>query len=140
MTPMGGEPLNRAGADRDDTAPADGGGGESAPATSRPPRHVLAAVFGAAFAVAAVAFALDWGAPARAALIAALCVLLWLTEWVRVWVPTVILWIATPLLLGGRGDAYALPRVLSWSADPVLVLFLGGFTLAAAIGRQGADR
>ncbi len=93
-----------------------------------------------AVALAGLAVALDWGAPARAAIVAALCVLLWLTEWVPVWVPTVILWVATPLLLGPLGDAYRPHRVLAWSADPVLVLFLGGFALAAAIGRQGADR
>lgn len=65
--------------------------------------------------------------------------LLWLTGWVRVWVPTVILWIATPLLLGSLGPEFRLDRVVAWSADPILILFLGGFFLAAAARRQGAD-
>ncbi len=103
-------------------------------------RPALAALVAAAMMAGALAVARDWSAPARAGIVAGLCVALWLTEWVPVWVPTVVLWIATPLLLGGAGDAFALPRVLAWSADPVLVLFFGGFALAAAIGRQGVDR
>lgn len=65
--------------------------------------------------------------------------LLWLTEWVRVWIPTVILWISTPILLGGFGEEFQLHKVVAWSADPILLLFLGGFSLAAAARRQGAD-
>lgn len=91
-------------------------------------------------ALAGLALALDWSVPARAAVVAGVCVLLWLLEAVPMWVPTVILWVATPLLLAGVDAAYLPHRVLAWSADPVLVLFLGGFALAAAAERQGADR
>jgi sodium-dependent dicarboxylate transporter 2/3/5 len=67
-------------------------------------------------------------------------VALWLSEWVPVWVPTLVVWGATPLLLGRFGEDFQPLRVLAWSADPVLVLFFGGFALAAAASRQGADR
>jgi sodium-dependent dicarboxylate transporter 2/3/5 len=89
---------------------------------------------------AAAAVLLDWGVPARGAVIAATCVALWLGELAPVWVPTVLLWVATPLLLAGSDDAFAPGRVLGWSVDPVLALFLGGFALAAAASAQGADR
>ena len=89
---------------------------------------------------AALAVLLDWGMPARAAIIAATCVALWLGELVPVWVPTVLLWAATPLLLAATSDDFAPARVLGWSVDPVLALFLGGFALAAAASAQGADR
>ncbi|HYR08733.1 MAG TPA: SLC13 family permease, partial [Longimicrobium sp.] len=81
-----------------------------------------------------------WSAPARAAIIGGLCIALWLSEWVPVWVPTLVLWAATPLLLGSQGGEFAPLRVLAWSVDPVLALFFGGFALAAAAGRHGADR
>lgn len=87
-----------------------------------------------------IAAALDWSLPVRAAIIGGVCVALWLSEWVPVWMPTLVVWGATPLLLGRFGaDFHPLP-VLAWSADPVLVLFFGGFALAAAASRQGADR
>lgn len=92
-----------------------------------------------AVAAIVVALAMDWPASYRAAIIASLCVLLWLTDWVRVWIPTVILWIATPVLLGGFGPEFRPYEVVAWSADPILLLFLGGFSLAAAVRRQGAD-
>src|SRR5688500_10779235 len=95
-------------------------------------------VSGVAAGAAAVLF--DWGVAERAAIIAAVCVVLWLGELVPVWVPTVLLWIATPLLLASSGAAFAPVRVLGWSVDPVLALFLGGFALAAAASAQGADR
>lgn len=82
---------------------------------------------------------MDWPASYRAAIIATLCVLLWLTGWVRIWVPTIILWISTPILLGAFGEQFLLHRVVAWSANPILFLFLGGFALAAAAHRQGAD-
>ncbi len=91
-----------------------------------------------------LAVTFDWSTPARAAIIAAVCVTLWLGELAPIWVPTVLLWIATPLLLattGAPADArFAPARVLGWSLDPVLALFLGGFALAAASRAQGADR
>ena len=93
---------------------------------------------GATAAIAAVL--LDWNVPARAAIIAATCIVLWLGELAPVWVPTVLLWTATPLLLAPASNAFAPARVLGWSVDPVLALFLGGFALAAAASAQGADR
>jgi sodium-dependent dicarboxylate transporter 2/3/5 len=65
---------------------------------------------------------------------------LWLGELAPVWVPTVLLWVATPLLLAATSDAFAPARVLGWSVDPVLALFLAGFALAAAASAQGADQ
>ena len=86
-----------------------------------------------------VAIVGDWGITARAAIIAGLCLVLWLGELTPVWIPTVILWILTPALLWAAGSGFAPLRVLAWSADPVLALFFGGFALAAAAARQGAD-
>ncbi|MFL5383615.1 MAG: SLC13 family permease [Longimicrobiaceae bacterium] len=100
----------------------------------------LGAITGAALVLAVAAVALGWDAPTRAAIIGGLCVALWLSEWVPVWVPTLVLWGATPLLLGSFGEAFQPLRVLAWSADPVLALFFGGFALAAAASRHGADR
>lgn len=94
----------------------------------------------AALVLSAAAVALGWGAPARGAIIGGACVALWLSEWVPVWVPTVVLWGTAPLLLGSFGEAFHPLRVLAWSADPVLALFFGGFALAAAASRHGADR
>jgi sodium-dependent dicarboxylate transporter 2/3/5 len=102
-----------------------------------PARIAILALGGIAAATSVV---LDWSAPARAAIIAAVCVALWLGEVVPVWVPTVILWIATPLLLASASESYAPARVLGWSVDPVLALFLAGFALAAAASAQGVDR
>lgn len=103
-------------------------------------RAGLGVLAAAAVALSAAAVALDWSAAARAGIIGGVCVALWLSEWVPVWVPTLVLWGAAPLLLGPLGAEYRPLRVLAWSADPVLVLFFGGFALAAAAGRQGADR
>lgn len=97
----------------------------------------------AAFAVAALlsilAVAGEWGPLPRAAIIAGLCLVLWLGELTAVWIPSLILWVLTPALLSTFGSEFAPRSVLAWSADPVLALFLGGFALAAAATRQGAD-
>ena len=69
----------------------------------------------------------------------AVCLTLWLTEVVPPYVPTFVLWALTPLLLHGFGDQFQLTRVLGWSANPVLVLFLGGFALSVAASRYGID-
>ncbi len=115
--------------------------GPSADGRSRAFRRFgLGAMAAAGAVLSAAAWALDWGAPARAAIIGGLCVALWLSEWVPVWAPTLLLWGATPLLLAPFGEEFRPHRVLAWSADPVLVLFFGGFALAAAASRHGADR
>ncbi|MEJ7731148.1 MAG: SLC13 family permease [Polyangiaceae bacterium] len=76
---------------------------------------------------------------ARAALIGGLCLALWLTELVPPFVPTLLLLVATPLLLAPFGRQYGFSSVLTWPADPVLALFIGGFTLGAAARRHGVD-
>jgi sodium-dependent dicarboxylate transporter 2/3/5 len=76
---------------------------------------------------------------ARALAIAGICLVLWLTEVVPPYVPTLLLWAMTPLLLSGFGEQFRLARVLGWSANPVLALFLGGFTLSVAASRHGID-
>jgi sodium-dependent dicarboxylate transporter 2/3/5 len=75
----------------------------------------------------------------RATIVASVCLTLWLTEAVPPYVPTFVLWALTPLLLFGLGDQFQLTRVLGWSANPVLALFLGGFTLSVAASRYGID-
>ncbi len=76
---------------------------------------------------------------ARAVAIAGTCLVLWLTEVVPPYLPTFLLWAITPLLLSGYGDQFQLARVLGWSANPVLALFLGGFILSVAASRHGID-
>lgn len=76
---------------------------------------------------------------ARAAFLGGACLLLWLLELVPPFVPTLLLLVGTPLLLGPLGDAYRFSAVLTWSADPVLALFFGGFALGAAAQRHGVD-
>lgn len=76
----------------------------------------------------------------RAACIIGGCLVLWLTEVVPPFVPTLVLATATPLFLGGLSPAHRLGAVLGWAADPVLALFLGGFTLGVAASRTGIDR
>jgi sodium-dependent dicarboxylate transporter 2/3/5 len=76
---------------------------------------------------------------ARAIAIAGICLVLWLTEVVPPYVPTLLLWAMTPLLLGGYGEQFRIARVLGWSANPVLALFLGGFALSVAASRHGID-
>ena len=46
---------------------------------------------------------------------------------------------SSPLLLQSFGDEFRLASVLGWAADPVLALFLGGFTLSVAASRYGID-
>ena len=105
------------------------------------PHFSIRVMTGAFLAVAAgvVIHVADAGIPARAAAIAALCLTLWLTGWVRVWVPTLVLWCATPLLLGTVAPQFGLVEVVGWSVDPVLALFLAGFAFAAAARTCGVD-
>ena len=108
---------------------------------SRPTPLWKQAVVAAAVA-AAVALPLVWidePTMARAAVVAGVCLVLWLSEAVPPYVPTLVLWTLTPLLLQPLGEAFGLGRVLAWSADPVLALFLGGFALSVAARRYGID-
>jgi len=77
---------------------------------------------------------------ARSIVIAGVCLTLWLTELVPPFVPTLLLLGATAALLGPLAPAYKLSGVLAWCADPVLLLFLGGFTLEVAASRHGLDK
>lgn len=72
----------------------------------------------------------------RAGLVAGITLVLWLTEVVPPFTTTLLLVGAIPLLLG---DVYGLGEVMSWAADPVLALFLGGFALSVAATRYGID-
>ncbi len=76
---------------------------------------------------------------ARVLAIAGTCLVLWLTEVVPPYVPTLLLWALTPFLLSGYGQQFHVSRVLAWSANPVLALFLGGFALSVAASRHGID-
>lgn len=75
----------------------------------------------------------------RTLLLAFICVVLWLSELVPPFVPTMLLLAGAPLLLGQFGPAYQFGAVLAWAADPVLVLFFGGFVLGVTLQRHGLD-
>ena len=104
------------------------------------PRGALVVLFVAATLAAGAALLMEWPYPARASIIAALCLILWLTEWVRTWIPTLVLWFTVPIIFADAGPAYRPLAVLLWSADPVLLLFLCGFALAAAARRWNLDK
>jgi len=90
-------------------------------------------------AVVVAGLAVDDPLAARTLWVGGACLVLWLTELVPPFVPTLLLLGATPVLLGPVGDGYGVASVLTWCADPVLVLFLGGFTLEVAAMRHGLD-
>jgi sodium-dependent dicarboxylate transporter 2/3/5 len=69
------------------------------------------------------------------AVLAGLCLALWLLEPVPVFVPTLMLLAGAPLVLG-----VPVQEVFSWAADPVLLLFFGGFVLGEAAKVHGLDR
>jgi sodium-dependent dicarboxylate transporter 2/3/5 len=104
----------------------------------RHPRLILLAA--PLLVCAPLAGAQEWSAEARALLLAGTALACWLTEWTPPWLPTLVLWLGVPALLGPLSPAFAPAAVLGWSADPVLVLFAGGFALAAAATAQGLDR
>jgi sodium-dependent dicarboxylate transporter 2/3/5 len=97
------------------------------------------ALLGVAASVLVAWLGVDSPLVARSILIAGVCLTLWLTELVPPFVPTLLLLGATPALLGSLDTGYKLPAVLAWCADPVLALFLGGFTLGAAASRHSID-
>ena len=97
------------------------------------------ALLGVAASVLVAWLGVDSPVVARSILIAGVCLTLWLTELVPPFVPTLLLLGATPALLGSLDTGYKLPAVLAWCADPVLALFLGGFTLGAAASRHRID-
>jgi solute carrier family 13 (sodium-dependent dicarboxylate transporter), member 2/3/5 len=101
-------------------------------------RWIVAVVIIALFALASLAF-IPEPRLARASIVAAVCLTLWLSEVVPPYVPTVVFWALTPILLQSVGEEFRFAQVLGWSADPVLALFLGGFTLSVAASRYGLD-
>lgn len=111
---------------------------ESSPPWWRHPRLVVLAA--PLLVLAPVARAQGWDVESRALLVGGTALAGWLTEWTPGWLPTLVLWLGVPLLFAGLGDAWSAQAVLGWSADPVLVLFLGGFALAVAARAQGLDR
>ncbi len=76
---------------------------------------------------------------ARATLIAGICLILWLSEIVPSYVPTFILWALTAVLLAPVSKNYTLGEVLKWSANPILILFFGGFAFGVAASRYKLD-
>jgi solute carrier family 13 (sodium-dependent dicarboxylate transporter), member 2/3/5 len=76
----------------------------------------------------------------RAAAIASIAILLWITEIVPAFVPTLFLLASIPLLLMPFGSNFDLSEVMNWIADPVLVLFFGGFCISIAACNTGLDR
>ncbi|MEO7996530.1 MAG: SLC13 family permease [Gemmatimonadaceae bacterium] len=92
-----------------------------------------------AIIVASTAMVMDANLVSRAAIVATLCLFLWLSGWVPVWIPTLVLWCATPLLLGTADARFGVFNVLRMSIDPVLALFLAGFAFAKSAERHGLD-
>jgi solute carrier family 13 (sodium-dependent dicarboxylate transporter), member 2/3/5 len=76
---------------------------------------------------------------AYATLIAGLCLILWLSEIVPSFVPTLLLWAFTVIFLSPFAEEFNLTAVLKWSANPVLLLFFGGFAFGTAASRYGLD-
>ncbi len=76
---------------------------------------------------------------ARATLIAGICLILWLSEIVPAYVPTFVLWVLTAVLLAPVSKNYALGEVLKWAANPILMLFFGGFAFGVAASRYQLD-
>jgi solute carrier family 13 (sodium-dependent dicarboxylate transporter), member 2/3/5 len=88
--------------------------------------------------VTAAHLGLDDPLLSRAAIIAGICLVLWLSELIPLYATTLVLWVSIVLLLGPLdAKAYALPRVLSGAANPVMVLFFGGFVLSVAGAKYG---
>ena len=76
---------------------------------------------------------------ARATLIAGICLILWLSEIVPAYVPTFVLWALTAVLLAPVSGKYAFGEVLKWAANPILILFFGGFAFGVAASRYKLD-
>lgn len=99
-------------------------------------RWVLALVATAAGVWASFA-GFDEPTARRGGTIAAACLALWLFEVVPPFVPTLLLLVAAPVALG---PGFEPQNVLLWMADPVLMLFFGGFVLGEAATVHGVDR
>lgn len=102
----------------------------------RPHRLLLALA-----AIIAVSVAAWWWIPdptlARATVIAAAYLVLCLSEVVPPFVPTIVLLVVTPVLLGPVSTRFTLGAVLHWTADPIVALFAGGMALGVAAQKHG---
>lgn len=77
---------------------------------------------------------------ARAGAIVVVCLYIWLAEVAPPFVPTLLLWASVPLLLAPLDPKFSAGSVLAWAADPVMVLFFGGFALGVGTSAYGIDR
>jgi solute carrier family 13 (sodium-dependent dicarboxylate transporter), member 2/3/5 len=76
----------------------------------------------------------------RAAMVAGVVLVLWLSELLPLYATTMVLWVGCVLLLSPLDAGnFALPRVLSTAASPVMALFFGGFALSVAGSKYGID-
>ncbi|NJM52939.1 MAG: hypothetical protein HC846_05810 [Blastocatellia bacterium] len=64
---------------------------------------------------------------------------MWLLEIVPSFVPTFVLWSLTVVFLSPISKEFSLGEVLKWAANPVLLLFFGGFAFGVAASRYGLD-
>ncbi|HKL88804.1 MAG TPA: DASS family sodium-coupled anion symporter [Salinibacter sp.] len=115
--------------------------------------NVLQALAALVFAVAATAASFTAGWPQEAAYMAGIFVaaaLLWVTEALPLFATAILVVGLEILLLGNPGDWAGLgfgaaptpsyQEFLAPAADPILVLFFGGFLLARACVKEGVDR
>ncbi|MFY9345043.1 MAG: SLC13 family permease [Planctomycetota bacterium] len=93
--------------------------------------------------VTVISLAAWWWIPdltiARATIIAAAYLVLCLSEVVPPFVPTIVLLVMTPLLLGPLEARFQVDAVLTWPAKPITALFAGGMALGVAAQRHGVD-
>jgi solute carrier family 13 (sodium-dependent dicarboxylate transporter), member 2/3/5 len=109
--------------------------------TTKTSWKIWAIVLAASAAVSIFSFAFfENPLQARATVVAGICLILWLSEAVPAYVPTLVLWALTVILLGALDKNFALVEVLKWAANPVLLLFFGGFVFGVAASRFGIDR
>ena len=108
------------------------------------PRRVRLVALAAGVAIAAVLASASLGIAdpmlSRATIVAGVVLVLWLTELLPLYATTMVLWVGCVLLLAPLDPAnFALPRVLSTAASPVMALFFGGFALSVAASKYGID-
>lgn len=76
----------------------------------------------------------------RAAALTSACLILWITELIPLYATTLILISGAVLLLAPLDpNRFGFGSVLSWSAQPVMGLFFGGFALSIAGSKYGID-
>lgn len=76
----------------------------------------------------------------RSAIVASVCLVLWLTESIPLYATTILLIAGIAMLVGPLSPReFSLSKVLTWSAQPVMALFFGGFCLSIAGAKFGID-